>query len=302
MDSTGQATDVAVFRVSLAGSLLFAIGGIAVGLIAGSQAVVIDGLYTAAGAPVALVSIAIVRLAARRPTEEFPLGFVQARPLLELGKSLVLTGVLIAGALEAVQITADGGRALPGIEALVYAGLSTIACFVISLWISAITGRSRSTLAALERKTWFKDGLSSAGIGVAFAAATVIDTPWMTRYAVYIDQVLVLMIAVAFLPGLIATIVRNTRELMLAAPDRPTRRRLRKMITARLKANSARLRSLTTVFLGGRLLVEIEVVLRRRDATLDDADRVRADLIDRIAQDFPGASCHVSFYKSPESN
>ncbi len=293
--------DASIFTISIVGAAFLSAAGVVIGLVSGSQAVLFDGLITASGVPIALISLSVVRLAAGRPTEEFPLGLGQARPLLELLKALVLAGVLATGALEAIRKILDGGEPLPGVAAVIYAGASAVACFAIAIVMSSATRRSLSTLAKLERKTWFKDGLSSLGIALAFLAVKTIPGETVGRISVYIDQVLVLLIAAAFGPGLLSTIIRNARALLLAAPDPQTRRSIRRIVQKELKSNSARAKRLVVLLIGDSVIVDVEVTVRSRTMSLEWADRVRRDLTAAVAKSHPAVTCRVSFYDQGRS-
>lgn len=288
--------DQAVFVVSLVSSLLFAVFGIFIGLLSGSQAVMIDGLYTAVSAPVALISIHVVRAAARRATMEFPVGLVQARPMLELLQSLLLAGVLASSVLEAVQIISSGGRPLPSDDVLLYAIVSAIGCFATGIAIGVITRRSRSSLAKLELKTWIKDGLSSSVIAIVFAVVAFGDGEWAAANAQYIDQILVLAIGVSFAPGLTKTIIRSARELLLASPEPSTRRAIRRLVFGVLEEYDVKLKNLMTIALGGKLYVITEVVVGQRNASIEWMSRFRSDLEQKVSAIYPNAECKTSFF------
>lgn len=299
MENTRESprTDQLVFVVSLVSSLLFAIFGVVIGILAGSQAVMIDGLYTAVSAPVAIVSIHVVRAAAMRATSEYPVGLVQARPMLELFQALLLFGVLVSSVLEAVQIISRGGRPLPGEEVLLYAIFSALGCFGTGAAIAVITRRFRSSLAKLELKTWIKDGISSAVIALVFGLVAVGEGEWVDANAQFIDQALVLAIGISFAPGLVRTIIRSARQLLLAAPDPSTRRGVRRLVLDVLDRNDAGLRSFMTIALGSKLYVITEVSVPRGDAPIEWMSEVRGELERSVTAAYPDAECKTSFFE-----
>ncbi len=289
-------TDERVFAVSLVSSLLFAAFGIVIGILSGSQAVMIDGLYTAVSAPVALLSIHVVRMAASRATAEYPVGLVQARPLLELLQSLLLFGVLAGSVLEAVQILASGGRPLPADDVFLYAIASAVGCFGTGAAIAIMTRHTRSSLARLELKTWIKDGISSAIIAIVFTVATLGEGEWVQANARSIDQILVLAIGIGFAPGLLKTISRSARQLLLAAPPPATRRGVRRLLLGVLKRHGFGLRGFVTLALGGRLHVITDVAVPEQGVSIEAMSRFRSDLEHEIGIAYPDAVCRTSFF------
>lgn len=299
MDTTGATavTERRAYVVSLIGTIVLAILGVGAALWTGSQAVLMDGLFTMVGIPLSIVSMVVVRLAEQEPTSDFPVGLVQARPLLELFKSLFMAGILVLAILDSVQTLIDGGRALPGAEVFFYAIAAAGGCAFFALLVAWTTRKARSSLTRLELRNWIQDAILSLAIGVVFAVGTWVRHPIVQAFSVYLDQALVIIIGVVFLPITIRTVARSGRELLLGAPNRATRRKALQLITDVVaSAGGAGLRDVVVIATGGRLYVTADVIVSSATLDLNWSTALRADAERAVSKRYPQASCWLSFY------
>ena len=296
VDPAHSLADHRVYAVSLVGTILFAILGIAAALWTGSRSVFMDGLFTLIGVPITIVSMMVVRVADETPTSDFPVGLTQARPLLGLFKALFMTGALVLAVFESAQTAANGGRALPEVDIVVYAMIATAGCWLLAFLIATVTRKTPSSLARLEFHGWFKDGILSLSIGVVFAVGTWVDHPIVQDRVQYFDQALVIVIAVAFLPGLVRKLIRSGRELLLGAPGRATYDAVRAQIRELVARHGADLSDLVVVATGGRLFVNADVTIRFSDLNLHWATELREAADRAVRERYPGAMCWLTFY------
>ncbi|MCG8478008.1 MAG: cation transporter [Spirochaetales bacterium] len=294
--STQYAAEYRAYVVSLIGTIAFAVLGVVAALWTGSRSVLMDGLFTLIGVPIAIVSMVVVRIADEAPTSDFPVGLTQARPLLGLFKALFMTGALILAMLESAQTMANGGRALPEIEIVIYAMVATAGCWLFAFLIATVTRNISSSLAQLEFHSWFKDGILSLSIGVVFAIGTWVDRPIVQDHAQYFDQGLVIAIGVSFLPGLVRKLVRNGRELLLGAPGRATRKAIRTLVGALIAQHPADLHDLTVIASGGRIFVAVDVTISSSELDLHWATELREAADRAVRERYPGAMCWLTFY------
>lgn len=299
MDTTG-ATAVAERRayvVSLVGTIVLAILGLGAALWTGSQAVLMDGLFTMVGIPLSIVSMVVVRLAEQKPTAEFPVGLIQARPLLELFKSLFMAGILVLAILDSVQTLINGGRALPGAEVFFYAVAAAAGCSLFALLVAWTTRKVRSTLTRLEVRNWIQDAVLSLAIGVVFAVGTWVRHPIVQAVSIYLDQVLVIVIGVVFLPITIRTVASSGKELLLGAPNSATRSEAVRLLSDVVaSAGGAGLRDVVVIATGGRIYVTADVMVSSATLDLNWSTALRADAERAVAKRYPRASCWLWFY------
>ena len=69
--SARYAAERRAYVVSLVGTIVFAMLGVAAALWTGSRSVLMDGLFTLIGVPIAIVSMVVVRVADEAPTSDF---------------------------------------------------------------------------------------------------------------------------------------------------------------------------------------------------------------------------------------
>ena len=267
-----------VFVVSLIGTVVFAALGIVGYFLSGSGAILMDGIFTLIGVPIAIISIVVVRVSREAPTQEYPVGLVQARPMLELFKSLFLLGLLAAVAADAVQTIIGGGREIGGLFAVGYAAVASLGCLVFALIISLVGKKSESSLVKLERTQWLQDAAISAVIGVAFAIVTWVPFPWVQAAAPYLDQGLILLLAIVFIPVYVKSVVTSGRELLLGAPGKKVRATVLAAVnTVAAKFGYAEPET-AIVATGGLLIVDVSLAVESDTLSMKHTSEVRASV------------------------
>ena len=94
-------------RIGVLASALMAVSGIAVHVISGSYALLLDGLYSAVMVGSGLVAARISRNVVRPPDRAYPYGYDGQEALYVLFRSLLLIGVLSFAAVSAFSTVID---------------------------------------------------------------------------------------------------------------------------------------------------------------------------------------------------
>jgi predicted Co/Zn/Cd cation transporter (cation efflux family) len=285
-----------VFVTSIIGTTVVSALGLTFYFIAGSEAILLDGIFTLLGIPIAIVGLVVAKLSREAPTEDCPLGFGQTRPMLELFKSLFMLGLISVAAISAIETMMNGGRTIEGPMVVIYAAVAMASCFVFAGIIALFGGKSPSSLVKLERLQWVQDALLSGAIGLAFGIVTWVDHPAVGFIAPYLDQGLVIVLALVFIPHYLKTIASSGRQLLLSAPRRGTRERIRERVGAVLWAKDHRDFTIVMVSAGGTVLVDVQLQLDRNLMSHENAMNLRSEIEGALAEIEENAKVWLSFF------
>ncbi len=280
--------------MSIIGTLLLAALGIGFYFVLGSEAVLLDGLFTLMGVPTAIVGLYVARVSREAPTEDYPLGFAQARPMLELFKSLFLLGLITLAVISSIDTIMAGGRQIEGTSMVIYGGAAMVACFLFGGMISLLAGKTDNSLVKLERSQWIQDGLLSGAIGIAFGIVAWVDHPSVAFIGPFLDQVLVIALALFFVPLYLRTIASSGKQLLISAPSPKLRDAIRGSVEEVLRTESFASFSVASVYSGGAVLVDVEV--RISDNLPDHAEAM--DLKHRLETVVGQITHHVEIWLS----
>lgn len=148
-----------VLRISVAATVTLAAAGIAVGLVAGSTAIVFDGVHSLADAAMTGLALGVARRIAASNAADASGGRLHARFTMGLWHLepivLGLNGVLLTGAATYALVNAagsllTGGCALAFDAAMTYAGLLTVAALGMAGYTTRANRRVGSRLVARD--------------------------------------------------------------------------------------------------------------------------------------------------------
>jgi cation diffusion facilitator family transporter len=272
--------------------------GVVWGVAIQSQALLLDGVYALIGMVLALVTLHAARLAAAGPTERYPFGREALGPLMVAVQGLVLLGTLAYAALDAVlTIRAGGSDAAVG-SALLYAALS----LVVSLALLAVLRRvaADSELVAAEAAQWRAGCVLSALMAAGFALAVVLSSRDAEAAARFVDPALVLLAAALLVPTPVRLLRSALGELVEAAPPPeiadPVHEAVREVVERfGLPAPTVRVGKL-----GRKLYLEVDVLVEAGRWAVGDADQVRHELVERLAEPGRALWVNVELHTDPD--
>ena len=270
-------------RISAVAALALAVVGIVWGLAAGSQIVLFDGVYSIVGFVLSWFGLRAAALVAAGPTPAYPFGREALAPLVVAAQALVLAGTFGYAAVDAVGVILGGGSETEVGSALVYSVLSLLAAVVVVQVL--VRWRAGSDLVAAEVDQWQAAVVLGVAMVIGFAVAVGLQGSAWSHLAPFVDPVLVLVAAGLILPTPVRMLRQSFRELLEGVPD-PT-------VTDPIHAAISRVRTgfglpePTTRIgkLGRKVYLELDFLVGEDQGwVLDDADRVRRELIETLAR------------------
>lgn len=213
-----------VLKASIAATVGVAAIGFVGGLLARSQAILFDGVYSLVDVALTLVALSVLRLVAREDSPRFQYGYWHLEPMVEALGGAILSLACIYALANAVIGFSDGGHEVRYGAALAWALLLTVVDLAMAAWIGRHAKRLESGLLALDARAWLLTGLMSLAVVLAFLIALALREGAYAHWTPYIDPLVLCLISLAVLPLPLRGAWKAMREVLQVAPDDLDRR------------------------------------------------------------------------------
>ena len=240
-----------VFRIGLGVNAALAAGKTTAGLLAGSQALVADGVHSLSDIVTNGAAWVAYRLARRPPDDDHHYGHGHIESIAGLAIGLTLVGAGVGIVVSAMMLDAHTVRGPRGVLALAVAVVSIAA----NLWLARITGQAARSLSSPALTALARDNRSDAltsGLALIGVASAVAGAAWVER-------------AMAFVIGAIVAKLgwASAREAIDVLTDRVTDPALRESIvrTASEVPGVVEVGSCLIHPIGGGARVELEILV-----------------------------------------
>ncbi len=185
---------------SIAATVLVAVAGVGIGLLAQSMSIVFDGLFSGVDAVITVVTLVVARLLASDGNHRFQYGYWHLEPLVLALNSAVMLLLCGYAFLNAVQGLLTGGHALRFDMGIVYAVVVGIVCFTMVIYLRQRNARIESELIALEVQSWLMSGLITLALLIAFGAALAMQGTRYEYLTPYVDPAVLALLAPVLVP------------------------------------------------------------------------------------------------------
>ncbi len=286
-----------VFIISLIGTVITSTIGFIVFFISSSQAVLLDSLFSLFSALLSIISIWVVTVTSEKPSEDYPYGLTQAKPMLELFKAIVLLSFIIIAIFNSISSIIDGGSNLSGKIIVIYSLISVAISILLMIWIWLIGNKYKSSLIKMEIIQYFQDISISIGVGITFGLTLVFDHPKFDSIIPYLDSILVIVIGLLFTPSIIKIIFSSGRQLLLGSPSEEVRKNINAIVLSICKEYNVAIKVCYIIYSGGLIIVDTEVYYKDESWNWDKINSIRNTIEERIKSDYPSSLTSVSFYK-----
>jgi cation diffusion facilitator family transporter len=270
-------------------------------LATGSVAILLDAAFNLTFFVIALVTLRVARLVKLPDDDDFPFGYQQHEPLINLIKALLVIAVSAYALVDSVLVLIRGGAEVAAGAALVYSALALAVSGTVWLRLRRAAPALRSPLVDNDLGNWMVNTAISAGMVVAFAIALVLVRTGRDAAAGYIDAAFV--IAVVLLT--IAVPLREARDaiggLLNEAPDDAKVAEVRADVAGALTGLGEE-RFYLRVLKPGRttyVLVHVLVAEGGRGLTVTEADAFRERILVALAPRHAPLDLDVVFTGDP---
>ncbi len=273
-----------LLKLSIYGSIGFAVVAIVWGVIIRSNMVIFDGLYSLVSIVLTLFSLLAASYIKKSDFSKFPFGKETLEPLVIIFKYFVIIALCLYAASSAFSDLLSGGRYVNPGYVVVYTIIGSSVAMLIYSHLRRRAQAINSEFVTAEANQWLMDIMLSIAVIFGFGIAYALDqTPW--AYLVYyVDPLMVLIASLYFLKIPIESIISNFKEVLEMAPDDDVQEIVQDYIDRvedkyRFEDSVVRLTKV-----GSRLFIEIDFILGddSKVINVDDFDAVREEIYDHI--------------------
>ena len=271
--------------------------GLVFAALTGSEAVLLDGLFSLIGFAIGIFSLKVSRMVTMPDDDKFQLGYANFEPFVNVMKGLIMSFLCIYALYSAVSSLFHGGRPISSGYALAYAVIAALGCFLIAYAQRHAAKTTNSPLVEVEAKSWLIDGFMSSAVCIAFVVLVLIEKTSWSVYTPYADPVIVILLVLVAAPIPVMVIRGNLRELLLGAPDREFQEQVRAKIRAETQDLPIENTILRMVKVGRSSYLNAYLVVSdsHKAATLEDLDEVRERIATEVGRVRPPMSVDVIF-------
>ncbi|GHA33831.1 cation diffusion facilitator family transporter [Photobacterium aphoticum] len=283
-------------KMSLAGTVLLSSLGIGYGLYVGSNAILLDGMFSLLSMGMTGLSLYTAYLVSKPDDQYFQFGYAHIEPLINVVNGLLILMTCIFAFINGVQTIASGGHEIVLEHALVYAVLSTFCCFAIYFTETYIAKSEQSELVRVDSQEWLIDGILSAAILVGFVVVMILDDMGYSQWNRYVDPILVSTLSLAALVLPITVLRRNLKEVLLVAPQDDAQENVDRVIAKLSKQYHFEDYTHHFAKTGRQYDLEVNILVRDDDFwTTKRQDHIRQVLWEALAEELGDTWLSVSF-------
>ncbi|MZG56586.1 cation diffusion facilitator family transporter [Photobacterium lucens] len=283
-------------KISLAGTIFVASLGIGYGLYVGSNAILLDGMFSFLSMGMTGLSLYTAYLVSKPDDEQFQFGYAHFEPLINVVNGLLILITCLFAFITGVQTIMHGGHDIVLGDAIIYAVLSTVSCFSIYFFETYIARSVDSELVRVDSQEWLVDAILSAAILVGFILVVIFDAMGYSKWNAYVDPILVttLSIAASVLP--IKVLRRNLKEVLLVAPQDSAQEHVDQVIAELSEKYDFDDYTHHFAKIGRQYDLEINILVKDENKwTTKQQDRIRQIIWDKLEDDLGETWLSVTF-------
>ncbi|MFD1039813.1 cation diffusion facilitator family transporter [Virgibacillus byunsanensis] len=276
MKSNNQ--DSNILKISAYGALFFAVMGISWGIIANSQMIIFDGLYSFISFGLSLLSLFAYSFIQKEDQKRFQYGKDIIEPLVIIFKASAIIAMCLFAVSSSIIDLLKGGRDVALGSAAMYALIATVLCMFVYFMMKTKQGNSEFVRA--EAAQWLMDTILSAAVLSGFVMALMLNQTTLSFLTPYVDPTMVLIVSLYFLKMPIRMLINNAKELLMMAPSTDIQNQVEQAVQrAKVKYNFYEDATRVTK-VGKTIFIEINFVLSKETTihNVDELDVLREEL------------------------
>jgi len=210
-----------ILTFSACGALFFAVLALVWGILARSQMIMFDGVYSFISLVLTGLYFYAARSIAMGSDKNFPFGRAQIEPMVIVVQSIVLVVVCIKAFSSGVISLFSGGQEINNLSGMGYAAIGVAGCFISWYYITRV-GRKKAPKSELIRTQgvqWLMDTLLSLAVFIGFFIGYIIQRAGYEQYARYMDPLMVIIAVLFFVREPIISLISGIRGMLIMAPE-----------------------------------------------------------------------------------
>jgi len=200
--------------LSLAAVAALSLGSLAWGLAIESDVVILNGIFSLVSLVGSVLYLTAAKLVSRPADRRFQYGYAHVEPLVNGVNALLVLVICIYALVNGIEGLRSGGDEVDAGSVVWFGALTAVVSLAIGGYEMQIARLTGSQLVRNDSREWLLDAAFSLVTLVGFAALFVLPEPQREIWARYADSVLVMLLALLFLPVPIGVLRRNVGELL----------------------------------------------------------------------------------------
>lgn len=196
-----------------------AIAGIVTGFISGAESILFDGFFSLIATFIKVLMLITAKLIAKQSNHRFQFGFWHLEPMVLLIEGSFLLLIAIYALLNGVFGILNGGREIELGMVIIYAAVFTVVEFAYFFYVRHRNRRLKSSLIQFDNISWLVDAMLSVGLLVSFVTALLLKQYGHGEWAVYVDPLILIVLALSMLPPAFKILRPALRDVLGIAPD-----------------------------------------------------------------------------------
>ena len=299
MSTKGQLEERAI-GITIAGTLFMGALGLGVALLSGSEAALLDGVFSFISFVITILTLFVSRWLRRPADETYPFGYAVYEPILNLVKGPLIAVVCAVALASAVSAILGGGRTVPAGIITIYAVVAGVGCLAIGALMQRYARETGSPLVELDAKNWLIDGLISGAVALAFGIVFLIEDTEYAWFIPYADPAVVAGLVVLSLPIIFLIVRDNWDQVTGRGPGPALTSPVQAKVDRALESVPNRGRVLRIMRLGRPVYVQLYIVVDPQSGrSAGAADTFREALYADLRAEFPHLAMDVVFTADP---
>jgi len=286
--------------ISACGASFFALLALIWGVLAKSQMIIFDGVYSFICLLLDVLYFYTARTITKGSSDKFPYGRMHIEPLVIVIQSTILIFICAKAFIISVTSLFSGVEEINNISGMGYAAIGVIGC-LFSWWYISRTGKRKapeSELIKTNAAQWLMDTLLSLAVMVGFFVAYLIGRAGYVQYAPYVDPLMVMLAVLFFVRQPIVSLIDGIKGMLIMAPVKRISE-----ISKKAMKEIAELKGFDDVIVrvgksGRELVYEVSFITQQSEKTYSacEMDSIHREVEDRLHELFDNPLwLHVSF-------
>lgn len=197
---------------------LVAIGGTLVGIVSGSNALLLDGVTAFIGVIIKVMMLGTSKLISQETSKRFQFGYWQFEPLVIIMEGSFTLLIVIYALSSGLMDLLNGGREVKVGVAIFYAFLFTVLQFGYYFYVHRVNKKLNSNLVHFDNMSWNIDAKLESGILLSFIFAGILSYTEWAPYTRYVDPLVLIILSIQLIGPTLKILIPSCKQILGVAP------------------------------------------------------------------------------------
>ncbi len=199
MTGSAQSQEIRALRLSLALTVLFACGAVAIALFSNSETMTLEAITAGIDIVVAFLAIFVARKVHEPANQRYHFGYAKYEPLMTTVEGVLMAGACVGAIVYSVRDLIHPDPVEDAYLVVIYSAASFLFSVLFGKWMKRVGKRSGSPLALAEAELWIIDGWLALGVCAAFVVSMALGRIGTAQASAYVDPAVCIVLSLIFL-------------------------------------------------------------------------------------------------------